>query len=709
MGKNGISQGSELILLSKSFPCNCMKSGFGTQARSTLRSAPAIGFGTSLRDATQKASPYSPNILTQIILLLQQYVSPAHAKSTSGNYSPGAVYRVYSAIGTQPISEKESSPAFGFGNSPRSARETIGRVPGPGTYKTTKSFGSQADSTRPTSTKTVFGSSTRDDIQKLYMDQDLAKAKYGLESPPPNAYSVPSAIGRQVLSSRRSSPGWGLSNARRFKDGKERIDEFESGKNYQIPRACGPQTESTRKSAPQFSFGETTRDKLQKVLISPEHAKQACGGCSPGPGSGRALSAIGRQHLSYKRSAPGWQFGLACWMVSRTLKKRLPKPKLIARRRVLTVNETDELSVVSFNVLADNLVRANPTYNYASELYRSWEYRWDKLKEEITAMDADIVCLQEIEIDRWDEWRIFMESIGYNGILQRRNKHGQKSPRHQSITNATFFRNARFTSTWEEHKSRALGLGLKWTNSENEEQTVYVINVHLEGHMYRPVERMNQVKSILKVLEQKQGPTANIIFCGDFNSTRWNGPWNYLYKGRLEGGYTESFNPDMEVVRETIVHPYALQDAYKTAGAIPEFTSRAPKRRTEVDFIFCSRHLRVGGVLRSVDPRLVPSVDRTLLPNRLTPSDHLPLGAVLLPPKGSELRGRRKCPLTPVPVTQDHENEDGLTNESVCSDNTNSVEINASANRDNTDVEALDVKTQAQRRFLESCVMPIRR
>jgi len=33
---------------------------------------------------------------------------------------------------------------------------------------------------------------------QIYLDQALDKAKYGLESPPPNTYNVPSAIGRQV-------------------------------------------------------------------------------------------------------------------------------------------------------------------------------------------------------------------------------------------------------------------------------------------------------------------------------------------------------------------------------------------------------------------------------------------------------------------------------------------------------------------------------
>lgn len=73
MGKSEITHGSEMILLSKSFPCNCLKSGFGTQSRSTLRSAPAIGFGTSLRDATQKARLQPP----QTVLVFRLFIYTA--------------------------------------------------------------------------------------------------------------------------------------------------------------------------------------------------------------------------------------------------------------------------------------------------------------------------------------------------------------------------------------------------------------------------------------------------------------------------------------------------------------------------------------------------------------------------------------------------------------------------------------------------------
>jgi len=120
-----------------------------------------------------------------------------------GNNSPGAIYKTFSSIGSQAVSEKPSSPAFGFGNSPRNARERASTVPGPGNYRYGSSLGNQFASTRESACRTVFGTSTRDDIQKMYMDDDSAKTYYGLDSPPPNAYSLPSTITHQVLSSPR--------------------------------------------------------------------------------------------------------------------------------------------------------------------------------------------------------------------------------------------------------------------------------------------------------------------------------------------------------------------------------------------------------------------------------------------------------------------------------------------------------------------------
>lgn len=223
--------------------------------------------------------------------------------------------------------------------------------------------------------------------------------------------------------------------------------------------------------------------------------------------------------------------GLAWWILSRRF-KRVAKVKIIPLDKPLTVREPDELSVLCYNTLADNLVREISNYNYANELYRSWEYRFDKLKEQMSNFNADVVCLQEIEISRWTEWREFMDGEGYTGVMLQRPRSTRKNGRHQGITNATFYRSRRFSLCWEQHCSRVLGIALKWFSNDGIEhvgdlkldagcvivcfQKVYVVNVHLEGHPYKPAERAHQVHTILQCMEKAQVCWIEFCLCDVF-------------------------------------------------------------------------------------------------------------------------------------------------------------------------------------------------
>lgn len=52
--------------------------------------------------------------------------------------------------------------------------------------------------------------------------------------------------------------------------------------------------------------------------------------------------------------------------------------------------------------------------------------------------------------------------------------------------------------------------------------------------------------------------------------------------------------------------------------------------------IVFSRHLKVGAILKAADARSMSSIDSSLIPNAMNPSDHLPLGAVLLHSKSTD-------------------------------------------------------------------------
>lgn len=325
--------------------------------------------------------------------------------------------------------------------------------------------------------------------------------------------------------------------------------------------------------------------------------------------------------------------GFTYWTLHK-LARRPPRAKLLPRGQKLTVDAPDEISVVCYNILADNLVSNNEhAYLYGNPVYMSWEYRWCMLQEEFASFGSDIICLQEVEKDRWPEFVFVMRALGYSGIMQSPKK------THMTIATAIFYKSNRFKVVWEEHRSRALGIGLTYTDSNGQSQVLYVVNWHLEGDPRRAPDRISQMKSILQRMAAIQGKSAeraDVVIAGDFNATRWNAPWQFLFRGRLEGGYTEAYLPHVPVTSKTVAHPYALQDVYMAGRWIPEFTTRAPRRRSEVDFIWCSRHLKVEALMRPANPRHIGLVDRTLLPNKDFPSDHLPLGVVLSRPEPTE-------------------------------------------------------------------------
>ena len=117
---------------------------------------------------------------------------------------------------------------------------------------------------------------------------------------------------------------------------------------------------------------------------------------------------------------------------------------------------------------------------------------------------------------------------------------------------------------------------------------------------------------------------------GDFNCTRAEGIYRYLYRGRLEGGYWEPFQRKQPVVAETAAHAFTLHDVYKDCAAFAQpYTFGRPGGGVVIDFLWASAALPVRGVLQFVGPRRALDWQRRGIPNAEHPSDHLPLGAVV--------------------------------------------------------------------------------
>ena len=95
-----------------------------------------------------------------------------------------------------------------------------------------------------------------------------------------------------------------------------------------------------------------------------------------------------------------------------------------------------QLSLVSWNLLAP--AYASPTkYSYASRSDLSWPRRQARIVERLAEIDADVVCLQEVQTALWEELLGCMQSLGYDGVLQ------ETSRGHRSRTPSAFAAGAR--------------------------------------------------------------------------------------------------------------------------------------------------------------------------------------------------------------------------------------------------------------------------
>jgi CCR4-NOT transcription complex subunit 6 len=97
--------------------------------------------------------------------------------------------------------------------------------------------------------------------------------------------------------------------------------------------------------------------------------------------------------------------------------------------------------VVSYNILCDKYATA-AQYGYVASWALDWNYRKGLILNELSAAKADIICLQEVDADSFDDY--FLRSLkeeNYAGIHQpkSRAKTMSESERRKVDGCATFF------------------------------------------------------------------------------------------------------------------------------------------------------------------------------------------------------------------------------------------------------------------------------
>lgn len=224
----------------------------------------------------------------------------------------GACYAVPDTISKQVLSTVPSPPRVRFGTSKRAGMAEKTDAPGPGAYKLKPVMGDTVESTRSSAPRMKFGSGTRDQANRLFISADHEKCQVGVDSPGPS-YDIPAALGKQQLSTKRSAGAFVMPRGQRFVDCDVREAAQKPGAGaYTVPCTIGAGPGGapcpTKRNSPTVKFGTSTRDKEAKVFISVDHEKGSYGNCSPGPVTANPASSMGRQVLSTKSSTgcPGF-------------------------------------------------------------------------------------------------------------------------------------------------------------------------------------------------------------------------------------------------------------------------------------------------------------------------------------------------------------------------------------------------------------------
>ncbi|CAN6296398.1 unnamed protein product [Urochloa humidicola] len=283
-------------------------------------------------------------------------------------------------------------------------------------------------------------------------------------------------------------------------------------------------------------------------------------------------------------------------LTSRVIPAPTPTP-----RRLIPVNAADAMghfdldsrtssfgtfTVLSYNILADTYATSD-TYSYCPTWALSWAYRRQNLLREIIGYHADIICLQEVQNNHFEEFFApELDKHGYQALYKKRTTEVYAGSPQAIDGCATFFRRDRFSHVKKyevefnkaaqsltdaiipaAQKKLALNrlvkdnialiavleakFGNHGTENPSKRQLLCVANTHINIHHDLKDVKLWQIHTLLKGLE-KIAVSADIpmLVCGDFNSI----PGSTSH-GLLAMGKVDQLHPDLAVDPLGILRP----------------------------------------------------------------------------------------------------------------------------------------------------------
>ncbi|KAF3515836.1 hypothetical protein DY000_02061719 [Brassica cretica] len=368
----------------------------------------------------------------------------------------------------------------------------------------------------------------------------------------------------------------------------------------------------------------------------------------------------------------------------------IPAPSPSPRRMIPVSGAVDSngrpmsmgsFTLLSYNILADAYA-SSEIYSYCPTWALSWTYRRQNLLREIVKYHVDIVCLQEVQNDHFDEFFApELDKHGYQAIFKRKTNEVFVGNTNTIDGCATFYRRDRFSHVKKyevefnkaaqsltealipvPQKKIALNrlvkdnvalivvLEAKFGNQAadipGKRQLLCVANTHVNiSHELKDV-KLWQVHTLLKGLE-KIAASADIpmLVCGDFNTVPASAPHSLLALGKVDPMHPDLMVDPLGILRPhtKLTHQLPLVSAYSSFARMGgSLTAEQQRRRMDpasneplftnctrdfigtLDYIFYTADtLTVESLLELLDEESLRK--DTALPSPEWSSDHIAL------------------------------------------------------------------------------------
>eukprot|EP00033_Pygsuia_biforma_P003354 GCRY01003675.1.p1 GENE.GCRY01003675.1~~GCRY01003675.1.p1 ORF type:complete len:606 (+),score=138.05 GCRY01003675.1:229-2046(+) len=308
--------------------------------------------------------------------------------------------------------------------------------------------------------------------------------------------------------------------------------------------------------------------------------------------------------------------------------------------------------LMNYNILAE-VYATTQLYPHCPEWALAWGQRKRRLLKEMVASQADIICLQEVQLGEFDEYfKVELGKAGYVGCfgLKGRGRTMVTSDSLRVDGSAIFVKQDTFHIVEENVLDfmnmtmnqpdfiRSLDGFNRAVQKDNtaiicvleklsSNQRIVIANTHLHWNpeyadvkLWQAVLLIDYLSSHIKTGGRWEG--LPLVLCGDFNSTPGSPVYQLLTQGYVSPKVEELSRYSYGTLsRKGYQYSTRLQSIWATMGE-PPFTNYTIDFAGVLDYVFFTQDsIMLQGLLGPVNLEAVPDG----IPNWQFPSDHLPL------------------------------------------------------------------------------------